>query len=85
MVLPMKPIFISHATADDAAVDRIHAALTAAGIDMWVDHKRLKPGDDWEMRNSSRRLTTVRLGCTCFRRVPTTALSAGTKFVPSLT
>ncbi len=44
----MSHVFISHATKDDAVVDKIFDALDKAGIDTWVDHKRLKPSDDWE-------------------------------------
>ena len=41
-------LFISHASADDASVTRIHAALADAGIDAWVDHvDGLGPDDSW--------------------------------------
>ncbi len=44
----MIDLFISHATADDATVDRIHEALSKAGIETWVDHQRgIEPGDNW--------------------------------------
>ncbi len=46
----MTKIFISHATADDAIVDRIAVALNKAHIDTWIDHQHgLKPGDDWSL------------------------------------
>src|SRR4051812_18025942 len=40
-------LFVSHATADDDLVNRLIDRLQAAGIDTWVDHKRLATGDDW--------------------------------------
>ena len=41
-------IFISHATADDAFVDRLYDRLSTAGLNPWADHKHgLSPGDDW--------------------------------------
>ncbi len=46
----MKPIFISHATKDDAVVDRIAGGLNAAGLETWIDHQHgLKPGVDWSL------------------------------------
>ena len=41
-------IFVSHATADDAAVTGIVERLAAAGITLWVDHlDGIGPGDRW--------------------------------------
>lgn len=46
---PLK-IFVSHATADDDIVTRIHDTLEAeTGADIWVDHKDIGPGDIWEL------------------------------------
>jgi tetratricopeptide (TPR) repeat protein len=40
--------FISHATADDAFVSKLDAALNAAGITTWVDHEHgIEYGDRW--------------------------------------
>jgi hypothetical protein len=45
----MPDVFISHATQDDAIVTRIHDVLSAAGLDVWVDHvDGLSPGDDFD-------------------------------------
>ncbi len=45
---PPIDVFISHATDDDATITRIHDALTAAGINTWVDHlDGINPGDHW--------------------------------------
>lgn len=46
----MKPgsVFISYSRADSAAGAKIHAALEAAGIDVWFDQRRLEGGDDFD-------------------------------------
>jgi tetratricopeptide (TPR) repeat protein len=45
----MPHIFVSHATADNETVFRIHDALEAAtGRDLWLDRRDLKPGDNWQ-------------------------------------
>jgi|GEM_PF-1715767 len=46
----MPDVFISHATAEDAAADRLAEALHAAGLSTWVDHQGgINPGDpDWD-------------------------------------
>ncbi|MDO8539601.1 MAG: toll/interleukin-1 receptor domain-containing protein [Opitutaceae bacterium] len=46
----MKPgsVFISYSRADSAAVETLHAALEAAGIDVWFDQRRLEGGDDFD-------------------------------------
>ncbi|MBZ0280816.1 MAG: toll/interleukin-1 receptor domain-containing protein [Anaerolineae bacterium] len=47
----MPPIFVSHATADDSAVTRIHNDLESAGISVWVDHcDGIGPGDNWSQQ-----------------------------------
>ncbi len=43
----MTTVFISHATKDDAAVDQLAAALEAAGLELWVDHRKIRPADNW--------------------------------------
>jgi hypothetical protein len=40
-------VFISHAHADNDDADRIHKALKEAGVESWVDHHHLKPGDNF--------------------------------------
>jgi hypothetical protein len=42
-------IFISYSRDDLDTVLRFAAALTAAGLPVWLDKKRLKPGGDWEV------------------------------------
>ncbi len=43
----MTHIFVSHATADDGIVSKLHDELEdATKLDMWVDHKDLKPPED---------------------------------------
>ncbi len=47
----MSHIFVSHATADDPTVTRIHDALEAAtGQNLWVDHKDIATGDNWQAK-----------------------------------
>ncbi len=45
----MPHVFLSHATADDAVIDRLHDALEAAtSVNIWVDHRDILPGDEWQ-------------------------------------
>src|SRR5690554_561329 len=42
-------IFISHASADDEIVTRLHDALeTMTGLNLWVDHRDIALGADWQ-------------------------------------
>lgn len=41
-------IFISYSRDDHEIVLKFAAALHAAGLPVWLDKKRLKPGGDWE-------------------------------------
>jgi hypothetical protein len=41
-------IFISYAREDVAAARSLHAAIQNLGGDVWLDERRLKPGDEWE-------------------------------------
>lgn len=40
-----QPVFISHATADDAFVKELREALEARGLRTWVDSRELRGGD----------------------------------------
>jgi hypothetical protein len=42
----MPTAFISHTAGDDAFVERLAARLAEAGIDVWLDSGRIRPGDD---------------------------------------
>jgi hypothetical protein len=43
-------IFISHATADDPLVTRLHDDLErASGCPVWVDHHDIDTGDNWQL------------------------------------
>ncbi|MBL8156566.1 MAG: toll/interleukin-1 receptor domain-containing protein, partial [Anaerolineae bacterium] len=45
----MPTVFISHASADDAPITRLHDALEdATKLDLWVDHRDLEAGDEWQ-------------------------------------
>ena len=41
-------VFVSYARDDSPAVDRLVAALDAAGWQCWIDRRDLYPGDPWE-------------------------------------
>ena len=43
-------VFVSYASDDAAAAQRIAAALRAAGIEVWLDRSELKGGDTWDHR-----------------------------------
>ncbi|MEL6524694.1 MAG: toll/interleukin-1 receptor domain-containing protein [Chloroflexota bacterium] len=49
-------IFVSHATADDTIVSKIHDLLEADGLNVWVDHEDgIEAGDYWaqEIQNAA--------------------------------
>jgi len=41
-------IFISYAREDVEAARRLHAALASLGGDVWLDERRLEPGERWQ-------------------------------------
>jgi len=43
-------IFLSYASDDLQAAERIKTALEAAGLDVWFDKGELKTGDDWDQK-----------------------------------
>lgn len=44
-------IFISHSSKDDDTISRLHDELERlTGAEIWVDHKDIKPGDNWQER-----------------------------------
>lgn len=43
-----KAVFLSYASEDLAAAERVAAALRAAGIDVWLDKSELRGGDAWD-------------------------------------
>jgi hypothetical protein len=45
---PADAVFISYASQDAAAAQRIAEALRAAGIDVWFDQSELRGGDAWD-------------------------------------
>jgi uncharacterized protein YbjT (DUF2867 family) len=40
-------VFVSYARADAAVVERLYDALAAAGHDVWIDARDLRPDEDW--------------------------------------
>ena len=48
----MKPgsVFLSYASEDAAAVQRLRDALDAAGIEVWFDQRHLESGDDFDQQ-----------------------------------
>jgi hypothetical protein len=49
VVAAAKPpaVFVSYASQDRQAVERLQAGLSAAGLDVWFDKGRLASGDPW--------------------------------------
>jgi TolB-like protein/tetratricopeptide (TPR) repeat protein len=45
---PTGAVFLSYASEDVSAADRIAAALRAAGIEVWIDKSELRGGDAWD-------------------------------------
>jgi TolB-like protein/Flp pilus assembly protein TadD len=46
--MPAGAIFLSYASEDAAAAERIATALRAAGIEVWFDKSELRGGDAWD-------------------------------------
>lgn len=47
-VLRAGGVFLSYCSEDRAIAERLHAALEAAGLDVWFDRRTLEPGDLYE-------------------------------------
>ena len=45
-----RAIFVSYASEDAAAAERIGAALSAAGLEVWLDRSALRSGDAWDQK-----------------------------------
>jgi len=50
MLTPSNAVFLSYASEDAAAAQRIAEALRAAGIEVWFDKSELRGGDVWDRR-----------------------------------
>jgi len=46
--MPAGAVFLSYASEDAAAAERIAGALRAAGIEVWFDKSELRGGDAWD-------------------------------------
>ena len=60
--MPRNAIFISYAREDLAAVQELKAGLEAAGLPVWFDNERLKPGDNFNPQIEQ----YISRGCGCF-------------------
>src|SRR6516165_4639168 len=47
---PTGAVFLSYASDDVEAAERIATALRAAGIEVWFDREELRGGDAWDQR-----------------------------------
>jgi TolB-like protein len=47
---PMEAVFLSYASQDAEAAQRICAALRSAGVEVWFDQSELRGGDAWDRR-----------------------------------
>jgi hypothetical protein len=43
-------VFLSYASEDASAAERIASALRAAGIEVWFDKSELRGGDAWDQK-----------------------------------
>jgi len=48
MVTPSGAVFLSYASEDAAAAERLATALRDAGIEVWFDKSELRGGDAWD-------------------------------------
>lgn len=61
-------VFIAHVEEDAAAALRLADALTAAGMKVWIDKRRLLPGQEWR-RAIERAIERSDFFVACFSRV----------------
>jgi hypothetical protein len=54
-------MFISYMREDADAARRLYGAITDLGGDVWLDERRINPGDEWEREVLARIRGTVRL------------------------
>jgi TolB-like protein/Tfp pilus assembly protein PilF len=45
-----KAVFLSYASEDAPAAERVAGALRSAGIEVWLDHSELRGGDIWDAK-----------------------------------
>lgn len=50
MTEPSHAVFLSYASQDAQAAQRICEALRAAGIEVWFDQSELRGGDAWDQK-----------------------------------
>ncbi|MBW4053028.1 MAG: TIR domain-containing protein [Proteobacteria bacterium] len=50
MTEPLRAVFLSYASEDAQAAERIANALRAAGIEVWFDRNALRGGDEWDRK-----------------------------------
>jgi TolB-like protein/Tfp pilus assembly protein PilF len=50
MTEPSRAVFLSYASEDMEAAERIADALRAAGIEVWFDRNALRGGDEWDRK-----------------------------------
>ena len=48
--LPTGAVFLSYASQDSEAAERICDALRAAGVEVWFDKSELRGGDAWDLQ-----------------------------------
>ena len=46
--MPAGAVFLSYASEDLSAAERIASALRAAGVEVWFDKSELRGGDAWD-------------------------------------
>jgi len=51
---PTGAVFLSYASEDTAAAERIATALRSVGIEVWFDRTELRGGDVWERQIEDR-------------------------------
>jgi hypothetical protein len=50
MAEPSRAVFLSYASEDGEAAERIAHALRTAGIEVWFDRNALRGGDEWDRK-----------------------------------
>ena len=49
MTPPSRAVFLSYASQDAVAAQRLCASLRATGIEVWLDQSQLRGGDAWDI------------------------------------
>lgn len=75
MIGSAKAVFLSYASQDADAAQRVCDSLRAAGIEVWFDQSDLRGGDAWDSA-IRKQVKVVRCSCRLSPPIPSRAVKA---------